>query len=109
VSGQASGLWVDVAAIAILFAVGNIVFGRFEEHTPRWRRLLKFAIVMAVGVSVSSYFGRVWMWALLGAMALPVVYIHVWWLPSRGINGWTGEPRQKYYALRGWKVPPPGR
>jgi len=29
--------------------------------------------------------------------------IHLWWLPKHGINGWTGEPREKYYALRGWK------
>jgi hypothetical protein len=38
-------------------------------------------------------------------MALPVVYIHAWWLPSKGVNGWTGEPKEKYYALRGWKLP----
>jgi hypothetical protein len=29
--------------------------------------------------------------------------IHMWWLPKHGINGWTGEPRAKYYQLRGWK------
>lgn len=27
-------------------------------------------------------------------------------LPKKGINGWTAEPREKYYALRGWKWPP---
>ena len=37
--------------------------------------------------------------------ALPVIYIHGVWLPRHGVNGWTGEPREKYYALRGW--PPP--
>jgi len=34
------------------------------------------------------------------------VFVHVWWLPRHGINGWTGEPKEKYYALRGWKYPP---
>jgi len=42
---------------------------------------------------------------MLVLMAFPVVYIHVWWLPRKGINGWTGEPKEKYYALRGWKLP----
>ena len=24
-----------------------------------------------------------------------------WWLPRRGVNGWTAEPRDRYYALLG--------
>ena len=35
-------------------------------------------------------------------MSLAVVYVHAVWLPSKGINGWTGEPKDKYYELRGW-------
>ena len=54
---------------------------------------------------MSQRFGRFWFWTMLVAAALPVVYIHVWLLPSQGINGWTGEPKEKYYALRGWKLP----
>jgi hypothetical protein len=23
-------------------------------------------------------------------------------LPKKGINGWTGEPKSKYYDFRGW-------
>ena len=46
-------IWIDVAVMASMFAVGNILFGHFEERTPKWRR---------------------------------------------------GEPKEKYYALRGWKV-----
>jgi hypothetical protein len=32
-----------------------------------------------------------------------VAFIHAIWLPGKGINGWTGEPENKYYELRGWK------
>jgi len=28
---------------------------------------------------------------LLGA-----AYVHLRWLPKHGINGWTGEPRERY-------------
>ena len=93
----------EVAVVSTMFAVGNILFGHFEEGTPKWRRLLKMAIVICAAIAVSAYLGRVWFWALLMAMLLPAVYIHVWWLPRRGINGWTGEPKEKYYELRGWK------
>lgn len=27
------------------------------------------------------------------------VWIHLVWLPRRGINGWTAEPRAEYLAL----------
>jgi small-conductance mechanosensitive channel len=96
-------MWFEIAVIAIIFAVGNILFGHFEEQTPKWRRLLKMAIVMLVAVSLSAFVGRVWFWAFLAAMLVLVLAIHGWWLPRHGINGWTGEPRDKYYALRGWK------
>jgi hypothetical protein len=39
---------------------------------------------------------------LLGLMFLPVIYIHAWYLPKKGIDGWTGEPKSKYYQFRGW-------
>ena len=99
-------MWFEVAVIATIFAVGNILFGHFEEGTPRWRRLLKMAVVMAIGVAVSAFLGRSWFFGFLAAMALPAIVIHAWWLPRHGVSGWTGEPRDKYYALRGWKNPP---
>ena len=98
-------MWFEIAIVANIFAVGNILFGHFEAGTPRWRRLLKMVLVTAIAVAISSYLGRVWFWAFLGGLLLPAVYIHVWWLPSRGVNGWTGEPKQRYYELRGWTLP----
>ena len=62
-------------------------------------------LVIALAVAISSYLGRTWFWAFLVAMLLPAAYIHVWWLPSRGVNGWTGEPKDRYYELRGWSTP----
>lgn len=95
-------MWFEVATVSTLVAIGHILLGHFEEKTPRWRLLLKLAVAIALGVSVSAFLGRAAFWILLIVMAVPAVYIHVWWLPSKGINGWTGEPKAKYYALRGW-------
>jgi len=30
-------MWMAVAITAIIFAIGNILFGHFEEKTPKWR------------------------------------------------------------------------
>jgi hypothetical protein len=40
-------------------------------------------------------------WTLLGLIVLGVLVVHGWWLPRKGVNGWTAEPRDRYYALLG--------
>jgi len=48
-------------------AAGNILFGHFEEHKAKWRRLLKVALFAGV-TAVCSSFGWHWVvWALIGA------------------------------------------
>ena len=99
-------LWVEVAIVATIFAVGNITMGHWEAQTPKWRRLLKFVLFVALVVALSKWLGRAWSFGFLGLMGVAVLVIHGWWLPRQGINGWTGEPKEKYYAMRGWKYPP---
>ena len=98
-------MWFEVAVVATLFAIGNIVFGHFEERTPKWRRIAKLFLFMALSVAISARFGRFWFWMTFVILAIPVVFIHAVVLPRKGINGWTGEPKEKYYAMRGWKLP----
>jgi hypothetical protein len=95
-------LWFEVAVMASIFAAGNILFGHFEERTPKWRRVAKFVLVTGLAVLVAATAGRVWFFALLGLATAAFIVIHAWWLPRHGINGWTAEPKEKYYALRGW-------
>ncbi len=93
--------WFDVAWVMTVFAVGNVLFGRFEEHKPRSLRLLKLLIVLAV-VLLLSWLGQRWIaYALVGLVGLAALYIHAIWLPRHGINGWTGEPRERYLELVG--------
>lgn len=99
--------WFEFAVVLGIFAVGNILFGHFEAGVPKWRRVTKVFVVSAIMVAVSAWAGRAWFFGLLGGMGILVLIIHGWWLPSRvGVNGWTAEPREKYYAFRGWKWPP---
>ena len=99
-------MWMEVAVVATIFAVGNILMGHWEAATPKWRRLLKFAVILGLTLAISAGIGRRWAFVFLGLLAVGSVIIHAWWLPRLGINGWTGEPKEKYYAMRGWKYPP---
>ncbi|HJZ77134.1 MAG TPA: hypothetical protein VKE51_35630 [Vicinamibacterales bacterium] len=97
-------LWIDVAVMATIFALGNILFGHFEEKVPKWRRVLKFFVLTGGITLISATAGRTWSIGLVGGMFVLVAIIHGWWLPKQGINGFTAEPKEKYYALRGWKL-----
>jgi hypothetical protein len=95
-----------IAIYSTILALGNILMGHFEEKTPLWRRVLKFFVLMGIFIWVDAQFGRTaFYWALGLSCTVPVLIVHAWWLPKKkGINGWTAEPKEKYYALRGWKM-----
>lgn len=96
---QTDTAWFDVAIVMSIFAIGNILFGHFEEHKPKLRRVLKVALVLAVTVMLAQTAGRFWAYLVLSVPLLGAAYVHLRWLPRKGINGWTGEPKDKYYAL----------
>ena len=93
--------WFDVAIATSLLMLGHLYFGRFEEHKPRWRRLLKSLLGVLLVVATTAFLGRTWTGILIGLMAVGVLMVHGWWLPRHGINGWTGEPRERYYEFLG--------
>lgn len=96
---RADTLWFDVAVVMTIFAVGSILFGRFEEHKPRGQRLLKVAVVLAVILTLSATVGRLWAYGVLALPLVAAAWAHLYWLPKHGINGWTAEPRDKYLEL----------
>ena len=56
--------------------------------------------------AVTVQFGRPWSLLFIAIPVVVALIVHGWWLPRKGINGLTGEPRARYYELRGWKLPP---
>ncbi len=96
-------LWFEIAIVSIIFAIGNMVMGHFEEQTPKIRRVGKYLLMLSMICGISVVFGRAAAMTTLGLLLLPVLYVHGYYLPKRkGINGWTGEPKSKYYEFRGW-------
>lgn len=95
-------LWFEVAIVTFFFLLGNIFLGHFEERSPRWKRLVKYFVALIIIILISVFFGRAIALTVLGLSLIPIVYVHGFVLPKKGINGWTGEPKSKYYDFRGW-------
>lgn len=96
-------LWFEIAIVSIIYAAGNILFGHFEERTPKVRRIGKYLLTLIITCLLSIFFGRTVAMLVLAAFLIPFLYIHSYYLPKKkGINGWTGEPKSKYYDFRGW-------
>src|SRR5687768_12049446 len=95
-------LWFDTSIVTLFFLFGHIFFSHFEERSPKWRKVAKYIVTMVIMLSISGFAGRVYAFSLLGLAVLPVIYVHAVLLPRKGINGWTGEPKSKYYDFRGW-------
>ena len=91
--------WFDLAVVFGIFAFGNILFGHFEMHKPKLKRVLKVVLVTLVVVGLSMAGLRWVAYTLIGALALAGVYVHGIWLPRHGVNGLTGEPKERYYDL----------
>lgn len=96
-------LWFEIAVVSIVYALGNILMGHFEERTPKIRRVGKYIATLLMVCGISVVFGRTASMAVLAAFIVPVMYVHAYYLPKKkGIHGWTGEPKKKYYEFRNW-------
>jgi hypothetical protein len=96
-------LWFEVAVVSIIYALGNILMGHFEERTPKIRRAGKYIFTLVLVCMVSIWISRTASMILLSLFIIPFMYIHGYYLPrKKGINGWTGEPKGKYYEFRNW-------
>jgi hypothetical protein len=97
-----NSLWFEIAIVTIFILLGHIFLGHFEERSPKWRKVAKWLATVIIIVSLSVFFGRTIAFVILGLALIPIVYVHGILLPKKGINGWTGEPKSKYYEFRGW-------
>src|ERR1700754_4851134 len=96
-------LWFEVAIVSIIYALGNILMGQFEERTPKFRRVGKYILTLIIICGISIFAGRAAAMIFLALFIIPLIYVHGYILPKKkGINGWTGEPKSKYYEFRKW-------
>lgn len=92
--------------LLLLMAVmlqGLIFFGQFEDKANPWRRLFKWIAYVGVTYFVAGTVGRPWTFVWILFLPSLGATFHLLWCRQHGIHPLTAEPRDKYYALRGWK------
>ena len=95
-------IWFEISIVSGTIALGHICLGHFEERTLRLRKFIKYSSVLTLIILLSHFFGQKVALIVYGLLCLPVFWIHLVDLPKKGINGWTGKPKSKYYELRKW-------
>ena len=53
-------MWMAVAITATIFAIWNILFGHFNEGTPKWKRVTKVILVLVLVGIISAEAGPAW-------------------------------------------------
>ena len=76
-------LWFEVAIVSIIYAVGNMTFGHFEEQTPKWRRIGKYILTLVLIAGTSYFLGRAAAMTILALFLPPFLYIHAFYLPKK--------------------------
>jgi hypothetical protein len=98
-------LWFEIAIVSVIYSLGNIMMGHFEERTPKLRRVGKYILTLVIICGISVLISRTVSMIILASVIFPLLYIHGYYLPKKkGINGWTGEPKRKYYEFRNWDM-----
>ena len=82
--------WFDLAILYGLLSVGSICFGHFERLEAALAPGAQGRHVDVIFWALLQFGGRQWAWGVMGVLLLVVIYLHAVWLPSKGINGWTG-------------------
>jgi hypothetical protein len=96
-------MWFELALASMLLCAGIIIFGRFEERTPKWRKLLKIAIFLGITARLATSAGRPWALGWIAFAGVLGLSVHFLWCRRNGIDPWTAEPWGRYSELRGWK------
>jgi hypothetical protein len=94
---------LELLIIMAVMLQGFVFFGHFEAQTSKWRKVLKWATYVGIAYLVNATAGRPWTFVWVAFLPLLGTTFHFYWCRKHGIHPLTAEPREKYYALRGWK------
>ena len=98
------GVELELLVLLVLLTLGSTIFAVFEVETPRWRKVLKWLIV--IGGTLGLYYSVGHLAVLFPIIAGGVgSMVHLSWCRKHGIHPIYATPRRKYYELRQWPWP----
>jgi hypothetical protein len=97
------GIELEWFILLIISVVGKSVFQKFALQTPIWQQILKWVITIAITYGLYRLGGHQWALGFLFSFLGLGMALHFLWCGYHEINPWHATPKEKYYALRGWK------
>lgn len=88
-------LWFEVSIVSIIYALGNILMGQFEEQTPKIRRIGKYLLTLILVCGISVFLGRTVAMVLLSCFIFPLLYVHAYYLPKKRYKWLDGRTQKK--------------
>ena len=98
------GVELELYVLLALLTLGSSIFAVFEVETPRWRKALKWSLIIGVTVALYVMVGHLAVLFPLAAVGAGTL-VHYSWCRKHGIHPIYATPRRKYYELRGWSWP----
>ena len=95
-------MYFELFVAAGLHCLGLVIFGKFEQETPKWRRVSKVFAFLGITALLSATAGRTAALAWVFGMMAFGLSVHAWWTRKHGIGFASAEPWDKYRRLRGW-------
>lgn len=98
------GIELELAVLLAFSVLGSELFAAFEVETPGWKKVLKWAVVIAITLGSYPFIGH---WSVLIIVffgGLGTVF-HFVWCSKNDIHPFKATPRRRYYELRGWDWP----
>ena len=98
------GIELELGVLLAFSVVGQSTFARFEIETPASRKIVKWAVVVALTLGLYALIGH---WTLLVPVLLGAAgtTFHFVWCRRNGIDPLRATPARRYYELRGWTWP----
>jgi len=98
------GIELELYVLLAVLTLGANIFAVFEVETPRWRKVLKWFIIIAGTLGLYSAVGHLALLLPLVAVGAGTIF-HFVWCRKHGIHPIFATPRRKYYELRQWEWP----
>jgi predicted MFS family arabinose efflux permease len=57
-----NSLWFEIAIVSIIYALGNILMGHFEERTPKTRRVMKYVLTLLIVAAFRTFLAERYRW-----------------------------------------------
>ena len=54
-----NSLWFEISVVSMIFVLGHIFLGHFEERSSKGKKLFKYLLTLIIVITISIFLGRI--------------------------------------------------